>query len=320
MSFDEIQKELLKPLDEKGAVVYFPFFANTFPLGYHYYQFNHSKNLKFHDWATQPIPDELVKMLKRTKDKSKKNNRQFVFYATEKTIKDFKNKFKPNESNIIFSCEFISEYIPRLFFFHTSRHTFLRVLVNENKNRNNFLQYLHGYLNSKCDVIEIYTDIPIQAGILKTQFEQVLSGKQIKIIRDWTDYFDFPNSGKKVIRIYFYGAPVTSALSKRQEEFTPVSFPEVRDKSELNTYICAGKVVDSESSESELISLKNTLQNLSDYHKNLFNSAKDKFTDLRNVWWTYNRYALSHQHNSLFKSPQDYAECLRLHHRLNSEA
>lgn len=306
-NFDNFQKKFLKPLVKKKAVVYFPFFANTFPLGYHYYQLN-PKNVKLHDWGREAIPSGLEDII------AKRNNQLFVFYATEKTIRHFKKKFKPKENNLLFNYKFISEYLPKRFFFHTYRHIALRRVIEYSRNENKDLSAFLKDISDTLDIIEIYTDIPVQAKILQSKFKQILSDKEINIIEGWEDYFKFPDPSKRVFRVYFYGAPITSALNKRKEEFTYVPFPEVKDKSEFYTYICAGKIKDSNVSEEEEQLLHIILQNLSDYHENMFRSANNKFIDLRNVWWTYNRFALSHQHNSLFKSPKDYANSLIFHH------
>jgi|ERR1044072_225406 hypothetical protein len=315
MRFDDEQKALLGPLREAGAVVHFPFFANTFPLGYHYYSLAPA-GVVLQNWALEAIPND-VQMIFNTKNLTEPH----VFYATQESMSDFQVRLKQEDSPYLFQSVFYTEYIPRFFFFHTTRHVYLRDLIEHLcKDRQLNISFINE-LRNKFDLIEIFTDIPKQARLLRAQLNNLgISEKSISVIETWQNIFTFPNSAKKVLRIYFYAAPVSAALKKRETEFTYLYFPEQKDKSELNTHVCAitPKGLNGQTKrniEQTRHGLTKIIRSLSRYHHNLLQAASESSMKLRDIWWTYNRYALSKQHNSLFSSPQEYASCLWDHHR-----
>ena len=308
MRFDEEQKALLKPLKEAGALVHFPFFANTFPLGYHYYGLS-PLGVVLQNWAQEAIPSA-VRLFKK-----KALTRPHVFYATQESTYKFKERLKGN-ALYLFDSVFFTEYIPRFFFFHTTRHIYLRGLIKHHCSDGQLTVDFINELKNKFDLIEIFTDIPKQAKLLRTHLIKMgVKENSTSVIETWQDIFTFPDSEKKVLRIYFYAAPVSAALRKRDNEFTSLDFPQQTDKSELITHICAIVPKTERDIATTRRALTNIIRNLDKYHHNLLLAASESSMKLRDIWWTYNRYALSNQHNSLFAGPQEYADCLRDHHR-----
>jgi hypothetical protein len=320
VKFDNEQEKLLQPLLSDGAIVHFPFFANTFPLAFHYFQLgsNESDKVRLHKWGEEEIPADVILALS---DSNEKESHPHVFYATRKTVKVLEDILKGQSTYRLLEPQFFTEYKPERFFLHTERHVFLRSLVREHcKNRQVTRQFADS-LRSEFAVIEIFTDIPRQADLVKDLLSQHgFNAKHIVVIDSWDDVFSreaYTEEAlkKKVLRIYFYGAPVSNALKKREEEFTYLKVPitETTDKSELYTYICV-LVPNKDYEENENDNSNGLMRGLAQYHRNLFHAANTRCSDLRNIWWTYNRFALWQQHNSVFDNPKDYADCLLEHH------
>lgn len=160
--------------------------------------------------------------------------------------------------------------------------------------------------------IDIFTDIPSQANLVVRALKDAGFNNKILVVKTWENAFSKEDYSKKILRLYFYAAPVSAMMRKKPNEYTKIILKPVTGKNLLKTHICVigPKKISGETAMNEM------LDNLLNYHRNLFHAAEHQPMSLRNVWWTYNRHALLHQHNSLFESPQDYARCLLLHHEI----
>lgn len=321
-------EDKLKPLAQAGAVVHFAFFANTFPLGYHYFkvvrdQREQSKKMglpdalkdlelvRIHDWS-DPTPHFAPDLPN-------------VFYATAETIESIEKD--PQEFGLVEppAKSPFTYYNPLFVFLKYStslagvdakarlEYRKSSAIIDSSQDTCPELSQVLPRFIRHYEVIEIFTDIPEQAKLLVALLEQRgVDREKTFTIFNWNGCLNFPLPQKKVLKMLFYGAPVASALRQDPLRFIcfglalPPNLPP-GDRKKLETYVC---VTAKDHSQAEDFASK-----LKAYHQSLFELAENDPEGLVNVWWAYNRYAELRQHNSQFANAKAYASCLRDHHK-----
>lgn len=308
-AFDRQQIDLLLPIAREDAVLHFPFFANTFPLGYHYFcalrEMGHTTNvpdfLRLMDWARDGGSGPADVAANREVSKPQ------IFYTTG----EFQHQ--AGQAGTVVP---VAYYRPRLFFIRYDRS--IAKLVVDGSGHLTPELLLH--IGTWYDAVEIVTDIPEQAEILQTtltskdQWGAAALTVDVRVMNDWRSAFDFFGRRDGVLSIHFYGAPSTSALAARRHDFVPVVFPErpgVSDK-KLETYAA---IVAAEGDER----WNAWIEPIRQYHERLFEMARQLgeasvAESFRDVWWAYNRYAAMLRHDSQFPTPQAFARCLTEFH------
>ena len=306
MQFDDAQVKLLASLAHAGAVCHIPFFANTLPLGYHYLrsvqEMAGTGRLQWHDWK-EPVPVNLDSI-----------GQPHVFYAAEKSLKDLLPKVA--EKDLAHQSSFVTQYVPRRFFMEYTiglDHACAQSQPAAAQPRDQGMNAaLIEELNRHIDCLEILTDIPDQANLVELLMRDKGFDKSIEIrtIRDELQAIALDEPSVRVLRLYFYGGPITSALGRRPREFLAFELGSFdnREKELFKTYICVVSFREDKR-------VKDFCEQLERYHQELFRCAEEEPKQLRNVWWTYNRCADLLQHNSQFPTVEDFALCLIEHHK-----
>jgi len=312
-NFDRKQIELLKPFVDRNVVLHFPFFANTFSLAFHYstalqekYNYdwdNVRESVIEHDWD-EPIPT-LV---------DKKEN---IFYATLAAIKTAKHDNKYVKWS--FKYRPISRYRP-LYIFSEYR-PYLDSVLEENRNKLMFSNEIID-ISDNCGVnrIEVFTDIPTQANVIKNNLcNWGFNKDNIFILKEPIDAIRYYQASKKILRLFYYGAPTTARML--MENYRYISFrlseseEECIDESMI-TCICQAKAHELTSCDTD-----NDFDILLDYHNSIFETAKNesrhesRHIDFINILWAYNRFAERKQHSATFADTQAFANCLNDHHK-----
>ena len=295
--FDRGQLSCLGSLASQDANLYIPFYANTFPLGYHYSRVLPRRGTSKgaggriirHIWS-ESIPETVLQ----------KPTGISVLYGTNATVKTLKREIaarKKQDPNFKVKVEktFFTDYQP-CYFFTRNDHSSQLFLEDDVQVRADF------------DLVEVYTDVPAQAGIVRSYLhEKMEHPPRMRVIGDLLHAHLMVRSDNRILRLYFYGAPLTSSLLTK-DEYRKWELPNKLwkpDQFRTHCIIVSPCHIDTSGIRSCLIS----------YHNDLFKRAEEDCSQLRNVWWAYNRAADMILHPSRFQSERKYAACLTSHHK-----
>lgn len=303
VSFDEAHMAMLTPLAKRRAVLHYPFFANTFSLAFHYtnalakdgVEWHEVRKLvREHNWD-QPAP-------------ALGDGDEHIFYATRAAMGAVRESGSLSEWHVEYlpisryrSLWLFVEYSPFIGskFPSSPRQAFSSKLVDMAQ-------------NLRVDRIELFTDIPGQAmAITKQLITWGWQSKQIDVIEEPLDALRFQVATDRVLRLYYYGAPSTARMRRKPFGYVGLLLPDELQWGGDSTITCicrARKQIPEAKTESEDLSF------LAQYHKSIFQTAKQQPFDLLNVWWAYNRLAERKQHSATFVSSHDFASCLTDHH------
>lgn len=291
--------EQLQPLTAADLTVYYPFFANTFPLAMHLSQALSLARGKGHPvqaraeqipWSTPiqqllgPIPSE---------------NGAAVFYATEGDVSRLPGLFQHS----------VGIYQPRSMFLD-------RTLLAESVARraDKKIEYLNlSKLLAGRTYVDVHSDIPAQAVAILAAHgltqEQTLrfpgsdlrhAGTEMKPLED-----DSLRHLSDSIRLYIYGGPLTAYLRRKSRRFIEIRIPPSTARghvSEFGTVVCTN-------SQSEDVQ-----RALKHYHERLFSAAAHEAPDeFWAVCTAYNRRSRAQLHRSSFLSAREFIKCLNEH-------
>jgi hypothetical protein len=165
------------------------------------------------------------------------------------------------------------------------------------------------------EFFEVFTEIPDQANAL---FEQLFDGfnfqleKHYQIIETsnirWL--LDETHLTQNTLRLFLYGAPLTSYFERKQQRFIPFNVNVDGAQQSFETVVAI---------MGHLTARKAIRDAIYSYHKLLYEAAKEEEkTDqqsFRAIQYYYNRVARLLQHRSSFPSSQEFAKCLADHHQ-----
>ncbi|TGV04831.1 HAD hydrolase-like protein [Flavivirga rizhaonensis] len=343
LSEEEIYK-ILEPLQKHQVKVYYPFYANTFPLAFHYSQLLRDKNetgfindkiIEYSwtdDFPSKAVTDSVAIDSLKLSDYQLPENIN-VFYSN-KELNEFKirlkNKRGSRSTGERIDCVDFSEYQQRFFFIdHSNIATSLVQKYEETvlKRNSDFEDLLRKYTVGLDDSVlieflaandeieyEIYTDIPDEA---KAYFEAFPNFKVDNVVESSLRFLN-PTKKNKSFRIYFYGAPATMFFldrAKHGSRFVPIFNSKTTTGAKTYLYIHYNK-------NHKRSKIKEIKVSLSSYFKYLFCTAANDRTGyvLNNIREAYNRIAAIRRHPSYFYSPDSFAECISLHHKNGNES
>ena len=284
--------DTLQPVSEAGAALYYPFFANTYPIAFH---FMHAARTPRSDgtaaishirqipWGT-PI-DWIIKS-------ATEKGYPALFYATEhdagQRTKDILNKE-------------VCIYQPGWIFTEQSPHALDVAATHQDFNSSTVAWLLDGRRH-----IDVHTDIPEQARAILAALEITAERYDLHITDEAANRNMLPcqpSSGSA--NLYFYGGPLTAYLRRKHLRYVPFRLPPDlagKQRGLFSTHICITPKVE------------DLLDALVSYHATLFNEARTLNVD---AFWAlcngYNRSARSQQQRATFNSAREYVECLRDH-------
>ena len=301
----ELDKELIEklfPLQKHGATVYFPFFANTFPLAFHY-------SCLLADNEARDQIDQRIKLIswgdERRFVKRKIPRSPLVFYSTLKTIGKATN----------LTPVLVTDFLPCLVFSEFN----LKVWAVSNppeeggeSPKANLKDIVKVLVQEKTfDNFEVFTEIPEQA---KALFKELFGELNLKYdIVETTSakwLFDETHLCQNTLRLFLYGAPLTNYLSHKRQRFIPFK---VRLDGARESFLTVIAVKGADKAR------KAIAKAMEEYHCRLYKAAQEETENdrqaFRTVQYHYNRVARLLQHRSSFLSSQEYAKCLAEHHQ-----
>ena len=327
--FDEERIKQLQRLKNARAVLHFPFFANTFSLACHYARLvddapDAKTRILEHDWK-KPMPELSIDALN-------------VFYATQKAVLDDPDK------DIKYAV--VSQYRPRLIFAEYRPFLYAEVIAERDgrildldkdddlgkdldpdqadwKRRQTFTEaFLAIAKDLNIERFELFTDVPDQAALIEKLIKEKSSPNiPTKVVAQPVEGLERYGPEERILRLHFFGAPASTRMMRDPFRYIPFLIEDGlfhNDKTML-TCVC---VADKRKPPDKDVEVPEIIHDLEDYHRSIFSTAqaakdkqKQKALEFHEVWLAYNRLAESKQHSTVFKSPEEFAACLRTHHR-----
>jgi len=283
--------QILRPVVSAQCHLYYPFFANTFPLAFHLMCANRTDSNGFRASITEvpwtKEPEELLSL-----DKADGEG-PAICYATEEDCERLNHDLT--------SITWVWDYQPKYMFVDRSLNA-SAVLRTEGRSVSRVM--LDKLLDHRKH-FDLYTDIPEQAtaicraiGVPHGQQELHVAGVSA------SDRLDGPPPAD-CIRLYLYGGPLTAFLNGQPNKYEPVEIPKhltVAVRSAFRTNVC--------------ISTKHDQVHdaLKSYHERILKSAiQAKYDEFWAVQTAYNRYAEAQQLPAVFRSTVDYVDCFTRH-------
>lgn len=321
---DDKAKKLLKSLFDNEVKIYFPYYANTFPLAYHYsllfsdipaaignqiieYDWNNSFPSQEYDSRDSKILNKVNVVVPSNISvffSSKENG----FYKSLLDERNFNNE--------AIECVEFSIYKQRLFFIDNSNIA-IDLLENPKPEiedsffKDNDFKLISSsikkYIEDNNIDYCIYSDIPLEA---ERYFEQFPNFEKNKVVASSPSSLLNLNK-ESIFKIYFYGAPASMFFldrEKHKHRFIPVYINDNDKGQETFAYIH----YNSKEHKDSIDSIKEDLEK---YFKLLFETAfnDSKGYTLNNVRVAYNRIASIRRHPSYFYTPKAFADCIKYH-------
>jgi len=297
----------LAPLLIHKAVVCFPFFANTFPLVFHYFCLLRSANISAN------LTDRRIKLIswgdERRLIKYKRSQTPLVVYSTEKDIGNAEGITKVHVTKFLPKYIF-SEFNLRLW---NASHRTIEADETTQPDIRKVVAALHK--ENSFEYFEVFTEIPAQAKALAGELFESLDLKEgthynVFDLTKATRFFDESHLLKKTLRLFLYGAPLTRYFLRKKQRYIPFEVTINGAEDSFETVVA----VKGNPSVREAISNAICI-----YHRTLYDAAKKEKEreqqSFRAVQYHYNRVARLLQHRSSFPSSLEYAKCLADHHQ-----
>ena len=300
--------EKLKPLVESETRLYFPFFANTLPLAFHYKHalstlgVEDPSRIELVEWGRQG--DILTRPVVPT-----------VCYASLDEVSRLRRQFSSKDD---FTWIEIGKYTPRYVF--AQIHLLLlkqRNLLSEERNLTNPKEIpfkdIAPFIRRWFDVVEVFTDIGEQAeALLEPMLAHDSERHNVHLLflrrESISRVFDDTHWKKKYLRIFLFGAPLTWYLENKSSRYIAFQIePERVSERKFRTVVA----VQGAGAWTKIVCTA-----VETYHKLLFEAADQEATGqygFRALQYYYNRLARLIGHRSYFSSSQEYARCIREH-------
>jgi hypothetical protein len=307
----ELDKELIRrlsPLRTHEAVVHFPFFANTFPLAFHYF-------CRLKDGgATEDQINRKIKLIlwgdERHLIEDKEQQLPLIVYSTTSAIENIRYLDKVHVTN----------FLPKLVFSEFNLRAWNASGLAKKHHepaQKQFKDVMAAFVNEDAfEFYEVFTEIPDQA---KALFEQLFKGLNLELGKDYDVIgtkdakwlFDETHLERNTLRLFLYGAPLTSYFDRKRQRYIPFNVKLDGAKKSFETVVA----IKGNPAERKAIH-----KAIDDYHTLLYEAANEEREadrqSFRAVQFHYNRVARLLQHRSSFPSSQEYAKCLADHHQL----
>ncbi len=290
--------ECIIPLAEDGFIHYSVFFANTFPLGFHYAwaldaaKKNVSKNLHLSSWERK---------LGDSKEKA-------FFWAT----KEKKDK-NPNFVEL-------TAFQPRYVFVQKTLATssiFEKIRLNQSPEESKFIEFID-IAKQYFTAFEIYAETSELGNYLESKMVTLKDrinkydpepGRKLPLIDS------FIKSNHSTLKFFIYGGPLSAYLKHKTKDYISFDMGLLTFEEAENLNLVTGVVI--------VGGLPRHRLAIETYHEILFSSAKsgsrkqgtlNDFPAFYSVYRAYNDMARLLQHRSWFRQPFEYATCIEEHH------
>jgi len=309
----------LLPLAKAGWIHHTVFFANTFPLGFHYAwalkqagKENQIKEcLKISGWKPSSIEDENKAFYYDVREDSKRG----VFIPV--TI--FQPKYVFIQRTLATTC-LAEDVIKEI----KARPIKKKKIGDVKKSfvKNNPPLPLKSFLQKAkdFDTVEIYAEIDVLGEYLRSKITSEITDKTCRVYHaesgERLPLIEPFARGNSTLRLFIYGGSLTTYLKRKKNHYitTEVDSGKNSDEKKLATGI---RLVGTANA-----TIKKAIRT---YHKLLYDAADPKRNkNLNNamncppfysVCRAYNTTAWLNQHRSTFKEPSEYAVCLEEHHK-----
>jgi hypothetical protein len=295
-SLDESLIKVLDPLRKDHALVHVPFFANTFPLAFHYWQCTQDENgngmpVKLVRWGEE---EQLVRARKLEEQPT-------VFYSSEAVCEQLKKTDLAGEIDHIP----LWTYKPRLIFAEYGIK--LREIDGElPKGASGLANFgdLAKRLIGTFDPIEVFTEIEDVAIAIVAQYFPDNKKECPIITANNCCSLDERHLRGTTIRLYVYGAPMAMYFS-RKKRFLGFEVSETGKAAGVKTAALIHSA-DASTRASVATALKS-------YHVALLDACAEPKTtasSFRAIQYYYNRFARVMQHRSSFPTGVEYARSI----------
>jgi len=301
--FDNQQSKLLHPLAERGVILHFPLFANTFPLAFHYAKAlrnigekNPEAFIIYHQWDQGPPKHS--------------DKRTHLYYATKSQLNQHRN---------IQASIHITLYRPTHFFIDRTAKTAYHLNQHGHEGALRFNPDCAKALFSGATQIEIVSDTPEQADYLKYQLRRNLHRPPLIEIGRRQDAIANVLLAERQSdsRLYFFGAPATARFLSQARRFVPIQLnsegfsredysQEVRDLFDTFSAIGGATLADNDLQEVSVA--------IDAYHSNLFDAANSKPEAFEEVFIRYNEMAWRLDSVAVFDNAESFARSISAHH------
>jgi len=308
--WDREMVEILQPIAKDGLKHYAIFYANTFPLAYHY------------AWALRKVCGvnfELKKLIQFTSWGDNPTESPCFYYCSASALKNPTTKFAP-----------ITRFLPQQVFVQKTLAT-ARIadeLQGDGADTLSFESFLQKAFcpgRSLChfDFIEIYAELDVLGEYLKQTLDKLKPRPDCHIYR-LDDRIPIlapflTKDGQSSLRLFIYGGPLSSYFVRKPNYYIPTCLHLPADTTPEKG-IPTGIFLNSPNDEQHLSSIK-------DYHRQLYTRAQElkdlgakdaaytkECPPFYSVYQSYNEMALLMQHRSSFRGPKDYGVCIAEHH------
>ncbi|MCF8239764.1 MAG: hypothetical protein K9J16_00150 [Melioribacteraceae bacterium] len=356
-SFDKKQIEILTPLYKNKVVLHFAFFANTFPIAYHYTQLLKGEKdtkikdyIKLHDWNNL-LPsgtpkgkfweEKLQAALNHTEERWKFPQNINLFYASDIHYKNnYANPLEKIRQYFIKDfkdLEFLTEvpftkYAPRFVFL---KNNLFNYKIAEPKNCQYdidtliFKQYsvVKNYFTELALVLRRARSNGIKNFIVYTDL--VHEAKDIfagyKLTDENTDFYDKDDLGTlvsfnhldKANTLQIYYYGAPTSFDLLQKKDRYI--PVILEEGKLHDGLRAVACLHYNSThKSKIRSIESAIVQ---YQNGLFEKAADSDAPekLNNIRLAYNRFASLIRHDTRFDTPESFSNCITLFNKSYSE-
>ena len=292
-----------------GIQLYYPFFANTFPLAFHCAQaMNETKGGRGANCRIMLAPwGDDQKIL----DGQDEAGPPVVFYTTLRRISELRA-----QPNTILRKVDLWRYKPRWIFaeFSLALLREVRKLFHTETGIPGPAEFtaIVPALARLFERVEVFTEVPeLASSILETLSPQLVERCDF-LSPEKSMLFDEKHLVGCVARLFIYGAPISSYLKRkggRYIAFRVGDAPFLKDNEDLLTVIAVQAQQESD--------VDKVCKLLGSYHSKLDRwarqEAREEKDSFRALQYHYNRLARLLQHRSSFGSSWEYARCLTEH-------
>lgn len=355
-SFDKKQIEILTPLYEQKVVLHYAFFANTFPIAFHYTQLLKQKGvtkidqfIKLHDWnnllpsGTPEVKylEQQIKSLIYNKDEWQYPKNINLFYASDinyrnnyvNPLKRIREYFEKKYKDLEFMREVpFTQYAPRFVFLKKNLFSLEIAKPNNCKYdidtlsfkkysviKDDFKELASVLRKAKKNGIKryiVYTDLVYEARDIFAGYKLTEENTTFYDKNDLGTVTDYTHKDRTNTLQIYYYGAPTSFDLLQKKDRY---IPVIIDENKLHNGLKAVACLHYNSIHRK--SIKSIEDAIAKYHNQLFENAaaSDAPEQLNNVRLAYNRFASLIRHDTSFGTPESFSNCITLFNKSFSE-
>jgi hypothetical protein len=308
--------DTIRPLGDHGAELYFPFFANTFPLAFHYASLlkRSNKSGRINDLIKLIAWDNERAVLMGTMSTNVSVPR--LCYTTEEAIQKIGEASRRDAITQVPVTVFSPKWVFTEFNLKVWSVRCDSLKAKGSNQRDGVVRVVDVVpVLNEFELFEVYTEIPDQATAFFDVFAKKigLTVKRRIIEMSKAEFLvDSEHLTKRSLKLFFYGGPLMSYFFRKRQRYIPLLVDEIVEPMPFFKTLVAVT-----NSSAEIC--KTIGECIRTYHLDLYKSAKQVSQttcySFRAMQHNYNRIARVLQTRSSFLSPLEYAQCLSQHHK-----